>query len=839
MRILHVITQLNPKFGGPPVVCASIAAAQAAEGLDVGICAYRSPINGRDYEDFLAFPSFDRVNLHLIDRGHAAESLLGLSASRVLRKTIPQYDLVHIHGLWATMLYHAARLARALGKPYIIAPHGTLDTWALTEKPLKKKIAFALGFRKMIDHAAGMHAASPNERDCIVRGGFSVNAQIIPNGVFLQDIDPPPAPGSFRAKFPELGDDPYIVFLARLHPGKGLDLLAEAFAQLRPRHPSLRLVIVGPDFGAEAALREQIQRLGVADRVHLVGPIYGRERFAAFTDAACFALPSKHESFGISIAEALALRCPAVITHSCNLPDVAEFQAGEVHDRAVPALADALDRVLSDPERRRRYADNGRRLIVERYTWPAIARRCAEFYRFILRFRHGTERLGGRPGTIPRLAGATPDVAVITNVQTPYRLALHRRVVRELGHVRLWTVYTHGSPDQPWETVNAEEIRPVHFGAGDVLQPGLGLTTLVSAWRKGGRIIRWLQRSNIRAVFLCGYNDAGRMRILRWCRRRGLPVFLVADSNVHGDTVTGVRRWLKDRIVRRAVDWSTLLMPCGGFGAHYFERYGASPARIVFLPYEPDYALIEQLAENDVQRTAREHGLDPDRPRFVFCGRMIRVKRPDLAVAAFLRIAEQRPDWELVLIGDGPERARIEPTVPESLRHRVRWLGFIGDPARIGAIYRASRVFVLPSDYEPWGVVVNEAAAAGCAMVTSSVVGAAGELVRDRINGRTFPPGRLDALAQALLEVSDPAHTDRYRAGSRAVLADWRRRADPVTGMKLALARAGVTGPDVLSGQELPAPDSDGPAHPPTHKPTPGHTPLDAATMAPTVSSGR
>jgi glycosyltransferase involved in cell wall biosynthesis len=834
MRILHVISQLNPKYGGPPVACASLAAAQAGEGLEVGICAYRNPIDGRDYEDFQAFPGFDRVRLHLIERAHAVETLLGLSASRVLRETIPRYDLVHIHGLWATMLYHAARLARDVQTPYIIAPHGMLDTWALSEKPLKKKLAFALGFRTMVDRATGLHALSPHERDCIIRGGFGTNVQIIPNGVFLQDIDPIPPPGRFRARHPELGEDPYIVFLARLHPVKGLDLLVEAFARLRPAHPRLRLVIAGPDFGAGPALREQIERLGVGDRVHLVGPIYGRERFEAFADAACFALPSKHEGFSMSIAEALASRCPVVITHSCHLPDVAEFQAGEVHDRTVPALTEALERVLSDPERRQRYAANGRRLIEERFTWPAIARRSAEFYRLILRFRHGGERLGGRPGTIPRLAGATPDVAVITNVQTPYRLALHRRLVRELGDVRLWTVYTHGTPDQPWEAVTAEEIRPVHFGAEDPLRAGLGLSTLGSEWRKGGRIIRWLERSNIRAVFLCGYNDAGRMRILRWCRRRGLPVFLVADSNVHGDTVTGVRRWLKDRIVRRAVDWSTLLMPCGGYGAHYFEHYGASPARIVFLPYEPDYALIERLSEDDVRRIAREHGLDPDRPRFVFCGRMVRVKRPDLAVAAFLRIADRRPDWELVLIGDGPERARIEPSVPEALRPRVRWLGFISDPARIGALYRASLVFVLPSDYEPWGVVVNEAAAAGCALVTSSVVGAAGELVRDHINGRTFPPGQLDALARTLLEVSDPANIDRYRTGSRIVLAEWRRRADPVTAMKLALARAGVIAPDVLSACPMhPPPGAD-----PTRWASPPPTRPDATPAIATLASG-
>lgn len=781
MRVLHVIPALNPFGGGPPVACASLAAAQAGEGAEVGMLTYSHLAGDVPPSDYAAFPGFDRVKMHWVAKPSRAEIIHGHAARAKLREVIGQYDVLHIHGLWLTITYHAAKLARKAGKPYVLAPHGMLSSWALSEKPWKKKLALALGYRSMIWRAAAIHALSTHERDSVLDGGFHDTVSIIPNGVFLSDIDPSPAPGTFRAKHPELGADPYIFFLARLHPVKGLDLLADAMKALSAEHPTLRLVIAGPDYGAGEAFKAQIARLGIADRVHMLGAIYGRERFEAFADAACFVLPSKHEGFSMSIAEALASRCPPVITENCHLPDVAAARAGEVHERTVPALTRALGRVLGDAKLRAEYAANGRRLVEERFTWPAIARRSFGVY----------DRVLGRPTTVDISDPSTGPVpvAVITNVQTPYRVAFHQRIVREMPEIKLFTVYTHGEPDQPWAHTHAAEIRPVSFGEGESMTGGNVVKRTLNDYAKGGRIIQWLQDEAVRAVFLCGYNDAGRLRILRWCYERRVPVYLVADSNIHGDNATGPRRAVKSAIVSRVVRWSDLVLPCGRFGAEYFLRYGCDPTRIIFMPYEPDYDLITALPPERIEAVRAKHALKPDRRYAVFCGRMVRVKRPDLAVKAFLAIAERRPEWDLLLIGQGPLLEECKALVPESMKTRVRFLGFIGDASEIAGLYRAADVFVLPSDYEPWGVVVNEAAAAGLALVTSDVVGAAAELVRDGLNGRTFPPGDLDKLTAALADATDPANLGRYKAATGAVLADWRRRADPITGMRLALSR--------------------------------------------------
>ena len=110
----------------------------------------------------------------------------------------------------------------------------------------------------------------------------------------------------------------------------------------------------------------------------------------------------------------------------------------------------------------------------------------------------------------------------------------------------------------------------------------------------------------------------------------------------------------------------------------------------------------------------------------------------------------------------------------------------------MAAFYRLSDALVLPSDYEPWALVVNEAAAAGLAIVTSDVVGAAAALVRENRNGRTFPAGNLPALVRCLEDVTSPTSIDRYKSASLEVLAEWRQAADVVRGVRQALHFGGV-----------------------------------------------
>ena len=391
-----------------------------------------------------------------------------------------------------------------------------------------------------------------------------------------------------------------------------------------------------------------------------------------------------------------------------------------------------------------------------------------------------------------------PGVAIVVNSLPPYRLHVHQRIAREMGNeILMHTVCTH-EIDYLHPYAPTPEINTISFGPGQPFTRQLKLRYVWSEWVKAGRIICWLDANKINAVVLLGYNDAGRMRILHWCYRRGLPCLLFGDSNIRSDRTKGPVALMKRFVVPRFVRWATALLVCGRFGRQYWAKYGAPSDRMFDFPYEPDYDLIKNLSAEKIALVRERFNLRADRRRIVFAGRFVKAKRPQLLIEAFVEIAKRRPDWDLVMVGaEDPtlshrRRMLLEKWVPAGLSDRVIFTGFQEEQWVVGAIYRASDVLCLPSDREPWALVINEAAAAGQAIVASEVVGAAAELLRDGVNGRVVPTRDLKSLVEALLDVTAPDRIDAMRANSAAVLADWRKRGDPIDGLRSALKFAKV-----------------------------------------------
>src|SRR5262249_7303244 len=157
---------------------------------------------------------------------------------------------------------------------------------------------------------------------------------------------------------------------------------------------------------------------------------------------------------------------------------------------------------------------------------------------------------------------------------------------------------------------------------------------------------------------------------------------------------------------------ATGIMPMGRLGQQYYEKYGARREKCYWVPYEPDYEHFARAGSEELEAFERRHGLDAGRRRLLYCGRLVEVKRVDLLLDAFAAVAGVRPEWDLVIAGDGPLRAGLEARVAAPVRGRVQWLGFLEvDAMRLA--YHAADVLVLPSSFEPWAVVVNEAMAAG------------------------------------------------------------------------------------------------------------------------------
>ena len=404
------------------------------------------------------------------------------------------------------------------------------------------------------------------------------------------------------------------------------------------------------------------------------------------------------------------------------------------------------------------------------------------------------QKLSGAPGGASAAVldhKQRPALAIISGQPTPYRLHFLRRVARELNEVRLFSVFTHEGGDNAWMVAPPAEINPVLFGPGEDARNQDKVRYAWREWRRGGRVIRWMREAGIGAVLMVGYNDPGRLRILRYCARKGIPCFLFGDSNIAGERIWGIKAVVKKLFVGRLVRKCAGVMACGSMGRKYFLKYGAKPEQIFLCPYEPDYELINKVSQEQVRAVMDRFGLARGRRRIVFSGRLTRVKRPDLVVDAFVRIAQSRPEWDLLILGDGELRKPLEERIPPALRGRVVFTGFLNDQATVSALYRASDTLVLPSDFEPWALVVNEAAAAGLAIVATDMVGAAVELVRSNVNGFIFPAGNLQQLTERLLEVTDPSRIEGLKAGSAGVLREWRAKADPVNGLRQALQSCG------------------------------------------------
>jgi glycosyltransferase involved in cell wall biosynthesis len=209
------------------------------------------------------------------------------------------------------------------------------------------------------------------------------------------------------------------------------------------------------------------------------------------------------------------------------------------------------------------------------------------------------------------------------------------------------------------------------------------------------------------------------------------------------------------------------------------------------VPYTPDYDYYASNNLHQLEQFRQRFGLRKELKYFIYCGRLVSLKRVDLLIDAFVRVAPQRPEWNLLVVGDGNLREALIGRIPKHLESRVAWTGFLeGDDLR--SAYHATDVLVLPSDRDAWALVVQEAMAAGLVVVASDAVGAARDMVENGVSGRIFPAGDVEVLARAMLDVSHPERLTNYKEQSTAALAAWRKALDPVAEIRRALIDVGV-----------------------------------------------
>jgi glycosyltransferase involved in cell wall biosynthesis len=281
-----------------------------------------------------------------------------------LDRAVREADVVHVLGYWNLLSVVVAWLARRAGRPYVLSPAGEFAALAAGH-PVKRLFHHLLG-RTMIAGASRLVAITELERrEILGRFGLSPDrVLLVPNGV---DPEPPgdgPAAG--------VGGRPYVLFLGRLAPVKGPDLLLDAFARVADAHPDVDLVLAGPDFGMGPQLRAAAAALG--PRVRLPGFLGPDERATAIRGALLLAVPSRDEAMSLVALEAGALGRPVLLTDRCGFDAVADVGGGAVVPATVADLAGGLDRMLSDRDALPEAGERLRRLVEAEYAWPSIAR---------------------------------------------------------------------------------------------------------------------------------------------------------------------------------------------------------------------------------------------------------------------------------------------------------------------------------------------------------------------------------------------------------------------------------------------------------------------------------
>jgi glycosyltransferase involved in cell wall biosynthesis len=386
MKVLHVIPSLAPRYGGPSAAIVPMVEALNRRGAQAEIAATDADGPGRF--DLAGLGAQGAV-VHLFPRTCSETWKVSLGLWRWLRRHAGDYDLLHVHALWSFSTAAACAAARRRGVPFILRPCGMLSAYTWSRSTWKKRLYWSAIEHRNLAGASRIHVTSQAEADEVARLDLPP-AVVVPQGTDPQAWRVERRPDVLRHLCGErAGQRPIVLFLSRLHPKKGLiDHLLPAFARLRS--DAFLAIAGGPDEhepGHAGAVAAAVQQLGFSDRVALLGPVAGEQRWALFDGAAVFVLPSLSENFGIVVTEAMARGVPVVVSEGVQAADhVRQAGAGRVVPLNGTALAEALDELLASPQALG-MGEQGRRYVRDHLSWDGVAAALVEMYRQAIRER--------------------------------------------------------------------------------------------------------------------------------------------------------------------------------------------------------------------------------------------------------------------------------------------------------------------------------------------------------------------------------------------------------------------------------------------------------------------
>jgi glycosyltransferase involved in cell wall biosynthesis len=367
MRHLHFTQSLEPlQGGGLGRAALDLHLQLLQDGLVSRLVATRSPDFDRVWPETLQYP-----------RSGPQKAYFARDLGRNIQAVLAEMDVVHGHGFYVYPNWAVGSRAVSKRKALVYHPQGMFEPWILRRSRLKKRLVSFLFERRNMGQCRLWRALTTREADQIRQQGFTAPIVVAPNGVRLEDYDAGPSGNGTNgfAVAEQASGKKRLVFMARLHPKKGLDLLLPAWARLKKHHPHWELLIAGPnEDGYRAVVEAMIRDLEVASATTLVGSVTGDAKRELLQSADLFILPSYSEGFPVAVLEAMACRVPVIGTDGCNFTELATEGGGWLCVANADSVHQALDEALrcSEAELKER-GQTARKLVERRYTWPRIA----------------------------------------------------------------------------------------------------------------------------------------------------------------------------------------------------------------------------------------------------------------------------------------------------------------------------------------------------------------------------------------------------------------------------------------------------------------------------------
>lgn len=384
MKILVVTGTFPPrKFGGITAVSFNVSKKLVERGHDVTVYTTdlgnypnsRLKVNNIENKDGIEIHYFKNLNNYVAFKHRL---FLPITMMLTLRKDLNKFDIIHLHdfrSLLSILVYHYAKKYKI---PYVLQAHGSVPY--LSQKEFFKRIFDKFWGHKILNNASKVIALTETESEQYQKMGVSEdNMEIVPNGIDLLEYQDLPERGKFRKKLNIKESERVILYLGRLYGSKGIDLLINAFSEISEELKDVKLVIAGPDDGTLITLQKLSNTLSLGNSVLFTGPIYGKEKMAAYVDADVFVTPS-FSGFPMTFLESCVCGTPIITTNNGDKLNWIN-NVGFIVNYDVNQLKDAIVKLLTNKELKTYFGEKGKILVKEKFDWKFISKQIEDIYK--------------------------------------------------------------------------------------------------------------------------------------------------------------------------------------------------------------------------------------------------------------------------------------------------------------------------------------------------------------------------------------------------------------------------------------------------------------------------